>query len=76
MGTGSVQEINTKSGLRAKRDIVVLDRSCREEIDNPKSKAPVEKWGTKLSCTIWGTAAEEFNLQVGDIVVIRGARIS
>lgn len=76
VGTGSVQEINTKSGLRSKRDIVVLDRSCQEELDDPKKKAPVDKWGTKLSCTVWGTAAEEFSLQIGDVVVIRGCRCS
>lgn len=52
---GEMQELNTKAGLRAKRNVVLLDRSVPD--DPSATNPPPKQWGAKINVTLWGEKA-------------------
>lgn len=59
-------EINTRSGLRGKRNITLLDRSITDE----KKGTDKSNWGTKMDAVLWGEVAKNPKFDVGDLVGI------
>ena len=69
---GDYGEINTKNGVRGKRNVTLLDWSVADE----KSGTDKSKWGTKMSATLWGESAWKPAFEEGDLIGFRNVAVS
>ena len=71
---GECAEINTKSGLRAKWNLTLLDWSVP---DDPSAVNPSPKlWGAKINATMWGEKSKSPSFDIGSVVCFKGAQFS